>query len=187
MSEQLVLSESQIIDICKRLGKEISETIKSEDKIPVIVGVLKGAMPFMMDLIKYIEVPVYLDFIQICSYQGTKSTGKVQLLKDTSFDCEDRTVILVEDIVDSGLSINFLKNHFLSHNPKRVMICTLFDKKEARKVPTDIDFTGYVLTGNDFLLGYGLDYNELFRNIPYVIKVDEEDVKRYNEILHNDK
>lgn len=181
--QDIVLTTEQIKEICERLGKEITRKVKGDKKPPIIVGVLKGAVPFMMDLIKYVDTTIITDFIQIKSYEGTTSTGKVQLLKDISFDCEDRTVIIVEDIVDTGCSMSFLIKHFKSHNPKRVLVCTLFNKSEARKIPVKIDFVGHELVGNHFLIGYGLDYNEVCRNLPYVFNATKKDIDELDTIL----
>lgn len=186
MERKIVLGEDEITSICERVGREIDETIKNDEKPPVLVGVLKGSVPFLTDLSKHIKTDLHVDFIQIKSYDGTSSSGQVCLLKDVSFDCEDRTVIIVEDIVDTGLSMNYLLNHFKSHNPKKVYVCALFDKKNARKVPVQIDFVGKVIEGNDFLLGYGLDYKELCRNLPYVYAATKEDIERLDNILNKE-
>ncbi|MBO6280333.1 MAG: hypoxanthine phosphoribosyltransferase [Bacilli bacterium] len=184
---EVILSQQQIKDICKRVASEITETIKNDEKIPLLIGVMKGALNFMFDLINYIDVPIYTDYIQISSYIGSKRGDNIRLIKDVSFDCSGRTVIIIEDIIDSGYSMKFLMDHIKQHNPKKVLVCSLFDKKNARKVPVDIDFVGHELAKNDFLIGYGLDYNELGRNLPYVISASEEDIKQYDEIFARDR
>ena len=187
MNKDILLTNEQIQSICKRLGKEITETIKNDSKPAVIMGVLKGAVPFLTDLVKCIDAPIFIDFIQIRSYVGTSSSGKVQLIKDCDFDCEDRTVIIVEDIIDTGRSMEFLVRHFKSHNPKRVLVCSLFDKKEARIANVSVDFVGLELKGRNFLIGYGLDYNELGRNLPYVYNAKPEDIAEFDSILNRSK
>lgn len=182
MQGKIVLSEQQIRDFSVTLGKQITEEIKNDEKPALVVGVLKGATPFMMDLVKNITCPIYMDFIHVVSYDGTSSTGKVQLRKDTSFDCEGRTVIIVEDVIDSGASFAFLKKHFEANNPKRILTCVMVDKKFARKVPFEVDYAGYTMHNDAFLVGYGLDYNELGRNLPYIFEATPEDVAEMDKI-----
>ena len=178
---KVVLSEKEIQKICERLGAEITETLKDDERIPVFVGVLKGSVNFMMDLLKHVKLPIYTDYIQVSSYHGVNSTGNVQLIKDISYDCEGRTVIIVEDIVDTGCSMSFLINHIKTHNPKRILICALFNKEFERVKDVQVDFKGYELRDNKFLIGYGLDYYELQRNVPYVVAADEEDIEKLDE------
>lgn len=187
MFDNIVLNKDELEEIAYRLGQEITDTLKNDKKIPVIVGVMKGSMNFMMDLIKYIEVPIFTDYIQISSYSGTKSTGRIQLLKDLSYECEGRSVVIVEDIVDTGKSMHYLIEHIKSHDPKNIYVCSLFDKVEAREVDVQVDFVGKVLEGKDFLIGYGLDYNELCREIPYVFSATNEDIEELDKILKNDE
>ena len=184
--KEMLLNEQQIKEICKRVGKEISEKLKGEEKIPLLVGVMKGSLNFMIELMKYIEVPFYTDYIQISSYFGTQRTNTVRLLKDISYDCSGRSIVIIEDIVDTGHSMNFLIDHIKRHNAKNVYVCTLIDKAVAREVEVPIDFTGFVLKRNRFLIGFGLDYYELERNLPYIYEADEEDVKRLDKVLDKD-
>ena len=185
--KRILVDQEQILSICKRLGKEISIEFKNEENIPVLVGVLKGSLNFMMDLLKFIEIPVFIDYVQISSYQGTKSTGRIRLVKDLSFDCKDRNVVIIEDIVDTGTSMHYLLEHIKVHRPKKIYVCSLFNKEAMRKEEVHIDFKGMELENNAFLIGYGLDYNELERNVPYVYEADETDIKRLNDILEKDK
>ena len=184
--KDILLGQDELKSIAARVGKEISDSLKGEDRIPLIVGVLKGSLNFMMDVLAHIDIPIYTDYIQVSSYVGSKSSGTVKLLKDVNYDCEGRSVVIVEDIVDTGLSMQYLIEHFKLHHPKRVLVATLFDKKNARKVKVPLDFVGYVLEQNDFLIGYGLDYNQLQRNLPYVYKATPEDVKELDAILEKD-
>lgn len=180
---EIVLSKAQIQEVCSRLGKEITECIKNEKKIPVIIGIMKGALPFMEDLVKYIDEKVYLDYLQISSYSGTHSTGTVQLLKDVSFDLTDRTAIIVEDIVDTGLSMKYLISHIKSKGPKDVKVCALFDKAIARKNDVKVDFVGVSLTENKFIIGYGLDYREIYRNEPEVTVLPPDEKEELDKML----
>ncbi|MCQ2776196.1 MAG: hypoxanthine phosphoribosyltransferase [Bacilli bacterium] len=185
--KNIVLSQEQLQEMAQRLGKEITEALKDEKKIPVIVGVMKGSLNFMMDLLKNIDRQVYTDYIQISSYSGTSTTGRIRLVKDLGYDCQDRTVVIVEDIIDSGYSMSYLIEHIQTHKPKKIYVCSMLDKKNARKVPVKVDFVGQELVKNDFLIGYGLDYNELGRNLPYIYSATPEDVKELDDILAKDK
>lgn len=183
---EILLSQDKIQEICKDLGNKITDQVKDDEKTPVVVGVMKGALNFMMDLVKNIKCPMYTDFIHISSYQGTSTSGSITLTKDITRDCKDRTVVVVEDIVDTGLSMHFLIEHIkVKFKPKRIIIVALFDKINARKIDVQIDYVGHVLKDNRFLLGYGLDYNELCRNVPYVYCADEEEIKRLDNITEN--
>ncbi len=184
--KEVLLNEQQIDEICQRVGKEISEKLKNEEKIPLLVGVMKGSLNFMIGLMKYITVPFYTDYIQISSYYGTQRSNIVRLIKDVSYDCTDRSVVIIEDIVDTGHSMNFLIDHLNRHQAKKVYVCTLIDKAVAREVEVPIDFTGFVLDHNRFLIGFGLDYNELERNLPYIYEADDEDINRLDAVLNKD-
>lgn len=184
---KIVLSQDEIQAICKRIANEIVEKVKNDKKIPLLVGVMKGSLNFMFDLMNYIDIPIYTDYIQISSYVGAERTNTIHFLKDISFDCTGRSVVIIEDIVDTGHSMKFLMDHIKTHNPKKVYICALFDKKNARQVQVDIDFKGKELEENDFLIGYGLDYSDLERNIPYVYSATKEDIARLDEALRKDK
>ena len=111
----------QIQAICKRIGKEISDKLAGDERIPVLVGVLKGSLNFMLDLMKYISIPFYTDYIQISSYKKTERQDTVRLVKDISFDCYDRSVVIVEDIVDTGYSMDYLIRHLAIHHPKCIL------------------------------------------------------------------
>ena len=183
----LLLDQNQIEEICKRVGKEISEKLKDEEKIPVLVGVMKGSLNFMIGLMKYITIPFYTDYIQISSYYGTTRSNNIRLLKDVSYDISDRTIVIVEDIIDTGYSMKFLIEHMRNHQAKNVLVCALIDKAPAREVEVPIDFVGYVMDRSRFLIGFGLDYNELERNLPYIYEADDDDVKRLDAVLNKDK
>lgn len=183
---KIVFNETEIQGACERIANELTKDLANDEKIPVFLGVMKGALNFFMDLTKRMEMPIYLDYIQISSYEGTKSTGNVKLLHDLRFDCEGRTVIIVEDIVDTGVSMNYLTKYIQEkYNPKRIIVVTLFDKINARTVPIKIDYSGKVLAQNDFLIGYGLDYKELHRNVPYVYIPDEDEYNELTDLANN--
>ena len=181
-NREIVLSEQEIQDICNDIGAKLSKELENEERTPLFLGVMKGALNFMFDLIKRIDRPIYTDFIQISSYAGVQSTGKIKLKKDFDMDIKDRTVVVVEDVVDTGISMKYLIDHLNeNYQPKRIIICCLFDKEYARCEDVKIDYVGKRLKENCFLVGYGLDYNELERNVPYVYIATPEDIDRWNE------
>ena len=181
-NHEIVLSEQQIQNICNDIGAKLSKDLENEEKTPLFLGVMKGALNFMFDLIKRIDRPIYTDFIQISSYAGVQTTGKINLKKDFDMDIKDRTVVVVEDVVDTGISMKYLIDHLnANYQPKRIIICALFDKEYARCEDIHIDYVGKTLKENCFLVGYGLDYNELERNVPYVYIATPEDIDRWNE------
>lgn len=182
--KEIVMSEKEIGEACKRIGKSLTQELSNEEKLPLFVCVMKGAMNFMVDLLKQVDVPLFEDYVQLQSYSGTQTTGQVLLKRDISTPIDGRTVVVVEDVVDTGLSMNFLLAHLKSvGKPKRIIVCALFDKKIARKVETQVDYAGRVLEENKFLLGYGLDYNGLKRNVPYVYVPTHEEVQEMDVLL----
>lgn len=185
--EDIVLTPEQIEQVCSRIGADLTNELKDEEKLPVIIGVMNGALPFFFDLAKKIDCHYYIDFIHISSYAGTHSTGVVQLKKDVSFDLQGRTVVIVEDIVDTGLSMGYLINHIKSKMPKKVILVSLFDKVLARKNDVKVDYAGVVLDEIKFLVGYGLDYEELYRGMPYVKNLSTEEKAEIDARLAKDK
>lgn len=180
----MVMSSDEILDVCKKLGKELSNRLADEEKLPIFVCTMKGAMQFCVDLMKYVTVPSIVDYVQLSSYNGMQSTGKVNLIKDMSYSVDNRTIIIVEDVVDTGYSMKFLKEHIQSlGKPKDVLICALFDKEPLHKVEVKVDYVGKRLTESKFLIGYGLDYREIQRNVPYVYVPKEEEVKEMDRLI----
>jgi hypoxanthine phosphoribosyltransferase len=165
--ERILLTEEQIKEKVAELGKILSEEYK--DKNPVVVGVLKGVVIFYADMIRAMEIPCQMDFMCVSSYRGTESTGRTQISKDLSCDIFGRHVLILEDIFDTGNSLEFIVNHLKNKQPASLKICTLLDKPERRKpgVTVKADYTGFVIP-NEFVVGYGLDFNEGYRNLPYV-------------------
>ena len=159
-------------EIQKRI-KEVAEEIDRdyEGKEVVVVSVLKGAIFFTVDLVKKMKTPIELETVQISSYSGTESTGKITLKKDLDRSIDSKDVLIVEDIVDTGHTLKFLKEYLLSKNPNSVKIAVFMDKKERRQVDIDIDYTGFVIP-NKFVVAYGFDVDEKGRNIPYVGYID---------------
>lgn len=180
---KIVFNETEIQGACERISSELSKDLANEEKIPLFLGVMKGAINFFMDLTKRMEMPIFLDYIRISSYTGTQSRGQVELVHDLKFDVEGRTVVIVEDIIDTGVSMNYLVKHINEkYHPKRVIVVALFDKINARTAPIKVDYSGKVLAQNDFLIGYGLDYKELHRNIPYVYIPDEQEYEELTKL-----
>lgn len=164
---EILLTEEQIQSKIKELGQILTEEYK--DKNPVIVGVLKGVVVFYADMIRHIKTPCQMDFMWISSYRGTSSTGKMLVRQDISADIKGRHVLILEDIFDTGNSLEFTVSHLKSKEPASIKICTFLDKPEGRRpgVTLKADYVGYTIP-NKFVVGYGLDYNEHYRNLPYV-------------------
>ena len=165
--EKVLLTEEQIQNKVNELAAILSK--EYADKDPVFVGVLKGVVLFFADIVRKITIPCEIDFMCLSSYGGTDSTGNVTVKKDLSVDIKGRHVVILEDIYDTGNSLSFLHSYLLSKEPASLKICTLLDKPERRKpgvtlVPEMVGFT----VPNEFVVGYGLDYNEKYRNLPYI-------------------
>ena len=165
--EQILLSEEQIQNRIRELGEIL--TAEYADTNPVIVGVLKGVVVFYADMIRQIKVPCQMDFMWISSYAGTCSTGKMLVRQDVTTDLKGRHVLILEDIFDTGNSLEFTVNHLRGKDPASIKVCTLLDKPERRRpgVTLKADYVGFTIP-NAFVVGYGLDYNEQYRNLPYV-------------------
>ena len=165
--QTVLLTEEQIQTRIRELGEVLSK--EYVDKNPVIVGVLKGVVVFYADMIRQITVPCQIDFMWISSYAGTNSTGGMQVVQDLTANIEGRHVLILEDIYDTGNSLDFTYRHLLSKNPASLKICTLLDKPSRRKpgITLQPDYVGFEVP-NAFVVGYGLDYNEHYRNLPYV-------------------
>lgn len=165
--EQILLTEEQIQSRIEQLGKILTEEYAGKN--PVIVGVLKGVVVFYADMIRQIKTPCQLDFMWISSYVGTNSTGKMLVRQDLTADIKGRHVLILEDIFDTGNSLSFTVEHLLRKEPASLKICTFLDKPERRNpsVTLQADYVGYTIP-NAFVVGYGLDYNEQYRNLPYI-------------------
>lgn len=170
--KKVLVSEEEIAEITKRLGKIISTDYAGKEL--VLVGMLKGAMPFMMDLAKNITIPLEMDFIQTSSYHGgTSSSTAVMFKKDIDTNVLDKHVLLVDDVVDTAKTITKVLEIFKGRGAASIELCCLLDKPEGRVVPYEAKYVGKVIP-NEFVIGYGLDYNEHYRNLPYVGVVKDE-------------
>lgn len=170
--KEVLVSTEQIKNICKELGQTISKDY--EGKCPVLIGLLKGCEPFMSNLVQNIDVYCRLDYMRVSSYDGgTSSTGNIVIKSDISTDVSGKDVIIIDDIIDSGRSTLMVKNLLEQRGAKSVEICALLDKPEGRVVQIEAKYIGTTIP-NEFVIGYGLDYNELYRNLPYIGVLKEE-------------
>ena len=159
------ISKEKIEKKIEELAIQISNDYKGKEIN--IICVLKGSAIFTVELALKIKENVKLDFIEVSSYSGTKSTGKIKLNKDITSSITGKDVLIVEDIIDTGITLSYLKDYLLKKNPKSLKICTLVDKKEKRKENVDVDYVGFTIE-DKFIVGFGLDYNEDYRNLPYI-------------------
>lgn len=163
------ISEEEIQKKVREIGQSISSKLKGKDLVAVCV--LKGSFVFYSDLIRHIDADVQCEFFGVSSYHGgLTSSGEVKVTLDLAHPIEGKDVLLVEDIVDTGLTMNYLKSAMLSRKPKTLMTVTLLEKPDALKVPCEVDYVGFKIP-NDFVVGYGLDYQGLYRNLPYIAQV----------------
>ena len=163
--EKILFSQEILSETVTKLGKQVSADYK--DKNLLMVSILKGSVVFMSDLMRAITIPCQIDFMAVSSYTGVKSSGTVRILKDLDRDIRGYDVLIVEDILDSGMTLNYLMDLLYARNPNSIRICTLFDKPDSRKVDIYPDYKGLEVP-DEFIVGYGLDYNEKYRNLPYV-------------------
>ena len=163
--ERVLISEEELEAAVAKIGRQISEDYRGKD--PIFVGVLKGCFIFMADLMRHVDIDCSMDFMAVSSYSGTTSTGAVKINKDLSEIIEGRHLILVEDILDSGVTLNYLKNYLMVRKPASIAVATLMDKPARRKADIYADYSCFEIP-DAFVVGYGLDYNERYRNLPYI-------------------
>ena len=164
--ERVLISEEELADIVKKIGHQITEDYRDKDLL--LVSVLKGSVIFMADLMREIKIPCNIDFMAVSSYGcGTKTSGVVKIIKDLDQSIEGKDLLIVEDILDSGRTLSYIREILSARNPNSIQICTLFDKPERREVNLYADYIGAPVP-NEFIVGYGLDYNEYYRNLPYI-------------------
>jgi hypoxanthine phosphoribosyltransferase len=160
---KILVNQKQIERKVKELGKRIT---KDYPEGVVIIGILKGCILFLSDLIREVKTDCIVDFIQVKSYIGQRS-NIVKLINDVSFDVSGKDILVVDTIIDTGKTVNFVKNHFLLKGARSVKTCVLLDKEEARQIPVKVDYSGFKIP-NKFVVGYGLDFNERYRNLPVI-------------------
>lgn len=164
--QSILYSEEMLAQTVKKMGSQIARDYAGKN--PLMVSVLKGSVVFMSDLMRAIDIPCQIDFMMVSSYgAGVKSSGVVKIMKDLDTPLEDRDLILVEDILDSGKTLHYLKGMLSERHPKSIRIATLLDKPERREAPIKADYCGFVVP-DQFIVGYGLDYAEKYRNLPYI-------------------
>jgi hypoxanthine phosphoribosyltransferase len=172
---RVLLSQEQVARRTRELAHEISRDFLG--KSPVLIGILKGSTFFLADLMRQLDLDPEIDFISISSYaSGVTSSGTVRLLKDLDRDISGRDILVVEDIVDSGLSLSYLRKNLLSRNPRSLSIVTLLDKRVPRERQVFVDYVGFEID-DLFVIGYGLDYAERYRELPYVAVMEEPDLR----------
>jgi hypoxanthine phosphoribosyltransferase len=164
--ERVLISEEEIQEKIKSLAAELTE--EYQGRFPLAIGVLKGAMPFMADLLKRMDTYLEMDFMDVSSYgNSTVSSGEVKIVKDLDTSVEGRDILIIEDIIDSGLTLSYLVDLFRYRKAKSIRIVTLLDKPTGRKADLTPDYTGFIVP-DEFVVGYGLDYAEKYRNLPYI-------------------
>ncbi len=170
--KKILYTEEQLTEAAKRLGEQISKDY--EGRQLYVIGILKGASVFMADLIRHIRIPLLMDYMAVSSYgTETSSTGEVKIIKDTDFSVVGKDVLIVEDIIDTGTTLEYLTQLMRSRGVNDVRICTLLDKPSRRTAHIPVDYVGFEVP-NEFIVGYGIDYAEFYRNLPYVACLKEE-------------
>lgn len=170
--KKILVSSEEITKREKELADEISKYYKEKNSVPVIVGLLKGSVPFMMGLVMKLDIDCEIDFMDVSSYSGTNSI-EVRVIKDIEGSVTDRNVLIVEDIVDTGKTLEKVTEMFRAKGAKEIKIVTLLDKPARREKAIEADYVGFVVP-DEFVIGYGLDYNQKYRNLPYIGVIKEE-------------
>ena len=170
--KRILIPKAEIDSMCCRLGEQITHDYKGKEII--LIGVLKGAFVFMADLARYIDVPCRIDFMSVSSYgSGTRTSGVVRITKDLDSDISGKHIIVVEDIVDTGLTLKHLRELLSTRNPASIALCTAFDKPDRRKVDLEVEYTGLQIP-DEFIVGYGLDFDGKYRNLPDVCVLGDD-------------
>ncbi|MCD6128884.1 hypoxanthine phosphoribosyltransferase [Candidatus Bipolaricaulota bacterium] len=181
---KVLYSAEEIARRVKELGATISQDYRAgagrdpHRRPLLVVGLLKGALPFMADLIRAIDIPMEYDFMAVSSYRGRTSPGEVRILKDLDSPVGSRDLLIVEDIVDTGHTLDHILRRLKAREPASLRVCTLLDKPARRQLDVPVDYVGFTLKENLFVVGYGLDYAELYRNLPYIGVLKPEYVRR---------
>jgi len=171
--KKVLVSEEEINEKCKELGAIIDREYESHCQPLLLVALLKGSVPFLASLIKHITLDIEIDFMDVSSYDGTESMGDIRIIKDLDRSIKDTSILLVEDIVDTGRTIVAVKELLKNKGAKEVKVVTLLDKPSRREVDVEAEYIGFTIP-NEFVIGFGLDYNEKYRNLPYVGVLKEE-------------
>lgn len=164
--EKILFSEKEIQKKVKQLGKQISKDYEGQN--PILISILKGGVVFLADIMRAIDIPVEIEFMGVASYgNSTKSSGVVQITKDCNIDCTNRHILIIEDIVDTGLSLKYITRYLQGKNPKSLKMCVLLDKVDSHEPDIEMAYKAFDVP-NEFIVGYGLDYDERYRNLPYI-------------------
>lgn len=166
-----MIKEADIQKKVEEIGRQINE--EYGDKKPILIGVLKGAFMFLADLLREIDIPLEVDFLSIHSYNGKESSGVVRITHDLSLNIEDRNVILVEDIIDSGRTVSYILENLRTRKPRSLVVCSLLSKESRRVVDVPLNYVGFTIPGV-FVVGYGLDYDNRYRNLKYIGVLDDK-------------
>jgi hypoxanthine phosphoribosyltransferase len=168
--KSILIPADRLQERIRELGREMSEVYRG--RVPLLVSILKGGVVFLVDLMRAMSIPHHIDFLQVSSYEGgTKSTGTVRILSDLGTNIAGRDVVLVEDIVDTGLTLSYLLKQLEIRQPRSLRVCALLSKLDVPRIEVPIDFLGFEIP-NEFVVGYGLDYDEKYRNLPYIGVLD---------------
>ncbi len=180
--DEILITEQEIQRQVSQFGEELTRRFQGDEGDNLLmIGVLRGCIVFISDLMRQLDLPIELDFMACDSYGKTSETsGVVRVIKDLSEDIEGRNVLLVEDIVDTGLTLNYLMGYLQARDPRSITTCVLLDKPYRREVEVDVDYSGFEVP-DKFLVGYGLDYAQRYRNLPYIATVKEETIQRNEE------
>ena len=171
--KEILITQDEIVDKCKELGKEITEYYKDYEVKPLFVTLMKGGIPFLAELMKHVEFDLEMHYMDVSSYQGTESVGDIKIIKDLDISIVDKDILLIEDIIDTGITLSKVIGLLLNKGAKSVKCASLLDKPSRRIDQVSADFVGFVIP-DEFVIGFGLDYNQKFRNLPYVAILKEE-------------
>ncbi|MCH4208131.1 MAG: hypoxanthine phosphoribosyltransferase [Solobacterium sp.] len=171
--KKVLFSEQQIAERCETLGKEITEDYAKTGRAPLVVALLRGSVPFLAELIKHIHLDIQYDFMDVTSYEGTESIGDIKIIKDLDTSVKDLDILLVEDIVDTGKTIQSVNELMLHKGAASVKVVTLLDKPSRRVVDVKPEYVGFEVE-NEFVVGFGMDFNQHFRCLPYVGVLKDE-------------
>ncbi len=169
--EKILINDTELKEKVIELGKNISDDYKGLS--PVFITVLRGSIIFLCDLIREVKIPISLDFLSVSSYSGQSHTGVVRIIKDLDENIENKHVILIEDIIDTGLTLNYIIGMLRERKPASIKVCALLDKKVRRIIDIPIDYKGFEIP-DEFVVGYGMDYNQQYRNLPFIGILKEE-------------
>lgn len=171
--KKILISEEEIVRRCEELGKQISDDYRNYETLPLVVGLLKGSVPFLAELIKHIDLDISFEFMDVSSYEGTESIGDVKINLDLRSSIRGVPVLLVEDIVDTGRTLTEVSRLLRNKGASEVKIVSLLDKPERRVVEIEADYVGFKVP-NEFVIGFGLDFNQKYRNLPYIGVLKDE-------------